>query len=110
MVVPGATVSVRRAPGSFGSVTSVSGTAMASHSSGMLARMEISVEMLKRTAALGGFDWSDAELEPIRPAVERLLAALGGLGALPLGDVGARAQDRGCWCGCAAGLRWPASG
>ena len=92
--MPGATVSVRRAPGSFGSVTSVSGTAMASHSSGMLARMEISVETLKRTAALGGFDWSDAELEPIRPAVERLLEALERLEALPLGDVEPTTQYR----------------
>src|SRR2546428_13287861 len=95
MVVPGATVSVRRAPGSFGSVTSVSGTAMASHSSGMLARMEISVEMLKRTAALGGLDWSDAELQPIRPAGERLLDAPERLGALPPGDLEPETQHRG---------------
>src|SRR4029450_10753154 len=76
IVVPGATVSVRRAEGSLGSVTKVSGTAIASHSSGMLARMEISVEWLKRAAALVGFDWSEADLEPIRPAVSRLLEAL----------------------------------
>jgi hypothetical protein len=51
----------------------------------MLARMEISVEALKRTAALAGFDWSDAELEAIRPAVQRLLESLAELGDLPLG-------------------------
>ncbi len=60
----------------------------------MLARMEISVELLKRTAALGGFDWSDAELEPIRPAVARLLEALERLEQLPLGDVEPTTQYR----------------
>ena len=60
----------------------------------MLARMEISVELLKRAAALGGFDWSDAELEPIRPAVERLLEALARLEQLPLGDVEPTTQYR----------------
>jgi len=60
----------------------------------MLARMEISVEMLKRTAALAGFDWSEAELEPIRPAVERLLEALARLEQVPLGDVEPTTQYR----------------
>ena len=60
----------------------------------MLARMEISVEMLKRTAALGGFDWSDAELEPIRPAVQRLLEALEQLERVPLGNVEPTTQYR----------------
>src|SRR2546427_3455081 len=40
---------------------------MASHSSGMLARMEISVEMLKRTAALGSARAAEAELMAGRP-------------------------------------------
>ena len=60
----------------------------------MLARMEISVELLKRTAALGGFDWSDAELEPIRPAVERLLEALARLEQLRLDNVEPTMQYR----------------
>jgi hypothetical protein len=60
----------------------------------MLARMEISVELLKRAAALGGFDWSDAELEPIRPAVERLLEALARLEQLPLDNVEPTMQYR----------------
>ena len=94
IVVPGATVSVRRAPGSFGSVTSVSGTAIASHSSGMLARMEIGVDLLKRAAALAGFDWSEAELEPIRPAVERLLEGLRRLDDADLGDAEPTTQYR----------------
>ena len=60
----------------------------------MLARMEISVEMLKRTAALAGFDWSEAELEPTRPAVERLLEALARLEQVPLGDIEPTTQYR----------------
>jgi Asp-tRNA(Asn)/Glu-tRNA(Gln) amidotransferase C subunit len=60
----------------------------------MLARMEISVELLKRAAALGGFDWSEAELEPIRPAVERLLEALARLEQLPLDNVEPTMQYR----------------
>ncbi len=60
----------------------------------MLARMEISVAMLKRTAALAGFDWSESELEPIRPAVERLLEALARLEQVPLGDIEPTTQYR----------------
>src|SRR5262249_53204534 len=48
-------------------------------------RMEISLESLKRTAALAGFAWTDAELEAIRPAVQRLLESLGELERLDLG-------------------------
>ena len=94
IVVPGATVTVRRAAGSPGSATKVSGTAMASHSSGMLARMEISLESLKRTAALAGFAWTDAELEAIRPAVQRLLESLGELERLDLGAAEPTTQYR----------------
>jgi Asp-tRNA(Asn)/Glu-tRNA(Gln) amidotransferase C subunit len=60
----------------------------------MLAPMEISVETLKRMAAMGGFAWTDAELEPIRPAVERLLEALERLESLPLGDIEPTTQYR----------------
>ena len=49
----------------------------------MLAPMEIGVEAMKRMAAAGGFTWTDAELEPIRSAVERLLYALELLESLP---------------------------
>src|SRR5437899_10858252 len=94
IVVPGATVTVRRTAASRGSATKVSGTAMASHSSGMLARMEISVESLRRAAALGGFAWNDAELEAIRPAVQRLLESLEQLEHLPLGAVEPTTQYR----------------
>jgi hypothetical protein len=38
---------------------------------------------MKRMAAAAGFAWTDAELEPIRPAVERLLEGLERLESLP---------------------------
>jgi Asp-tRNA(Asn)/Glu-tRNA(Gln) amidotransferase C subunit len=60
----------------------------------MLARMEISVESLRRTAELGGFAWTDAELEAIRPAVQRLLEALEQLERLPLGAIEPTTQYR----------------
>jgi hypothetical protein len=60
----------------------------------MLARMEIGVEGMKRMAAAGGFAWSDAELESIRPAVERLLDALERLERVPLGEVEPTTQYR----------------
>ena len=60
----------------------------------MLARMEISVESLRQTAALCGFEWSDAELEAIRPAVERLLESLEQLERLALGSVEPTTQYR----------------
>src|SRR2546426_11590291 len=78
IVVPGATLSVRRSA-SPGAWRIVSATAMASHSSGMLAPMEIGVETLRRMAALGGVVWSRAQLQAIRPDAERLLERLGRL-------------------------------
>jgi Asp-tRNA(Asn)/Glu-tRNA(Gln) amidotransferase C subunit len=60
----------------------------------MLARMEIGVPTLQRMAAVAGFAWSDAELEAIRPAVERLLEALARLEHVPLGAVEPTTQYR----------------
>ena len=60
----------------------------------MLARMEISVESLRRTAALGGFAWTDAELEAIRPAVQRLLASLAEMEQVSLGAIEPTTQYR----------------
>jgi Asp-tRNA(Asn)/Glu-tRNA(Gln) amidotransferase C subunit len=60
----------------------------------MLARMDISVESLRRTAALSGFAWTDAELEAIRPAVQRLLESLEQMEQLPLGAVEPTTQYR----------------
>ena len=60
----------------------------------MLAPMEIDVESMKRMAVLGGFAWTDAELEPILPAVQRLLEALERLESLPLGQIEPTTQYR----------------
>jgi hypothetical protein len=60
----------------------------------MLAPMEIGLEGMKWMAAAGGFAWTDAELEPIRPAVERLLDALDRLESLPLEDLEPTTQYR----------------
>src|SRR2546425_812919 len=87
IVVPGATLSVRRDATSTGSWRTVSATAMAPHSSGMLARMEIDVETLRRMAAFGGVAWTDAGLESLPPAVERLLAMPERLEAVPIGEL-----------------------
>src|SRR3989442_9130045 len=86
IVVPGATLSVRRSA-SPGAWRIVSATAMASHSSGMLAPMEIGVETLRRMVALGGFVWTDAQLESIPPAAERLPRMLERLEGGPIGDL-----------------------
>src|SRR2546428_12637202 len=84
--VAGGSASVRRGAGSRGSVRIVRGTAMPPPSSGMLAPMGISLDTLKRMSRLAGFDWSDAELEAIRPAVTRTLDLLAGPGPVPLPD------------------------
>lgn len=60
----------------------------------MLAPMEIGVEGMRRMAAAGGFAWTDAELEPIRPAVERLLDALERLESVLLGAIEPTTQYR----------------
>jgi len=43
---------------------------------------------------LAGFDWSDAELEAIRPAVTRTLELLAGLEQVPLANVEPTTQYR----------------
>lgn len=60
----------------------------------MLPPMEISLDTLKRLTCLGGFDWSDAELEAIRPTLERTLDLLARLEALPLGEIEPTTQYR----------------
>ena len=60
----------------------------------MLAPMEIGLDDMKRIAAAAGFAWTDAELEPIRPAVERLLQALERLEGLPLEELEPTTQYR----------------
>ncbi len=60
----------------------------------MLPLMEISLETLKRVTRLAGFDWTDAELEAIRPTVERTLDLLARLETLPLADIEPATQYR----------------
>ena len=42
---------------------------------------------LRAAARLAGFDWTDADLEAIRPMVEASLRLLAGLEELPIADV-----------------------
>ncbi|MFQ5829072.1 MAG: hypothetical protein ACE5JD_07950 [Candidatus Methylomirabilia bacterium] len=46
----------------------------------------VTVEALKRVAALQGYAWSDSDLEAIRPAVERILSQLEKFAALALNE------------------------
>jgi len=56
--------------------------------------MEVSLDALKRARRLAGFDWNDAELEAIRPAVARALDLLARLESLPLANVEPTTQYR----------------
>lgn len=47
----------------------------------------IELETLRRMARLAGFDWSDAELEAVRPTLQRTVEMLRQLESLPLADV-----------------------
>lgn len=61
----------------------------------MLAAMTaLTLEALRHLATLAGFAWSDAELEAIRPEVERALAGLERLEALGLGGAEPTVQYR----------------
>ena len=60
----------------------------------MLPPMEISLETVKRLTRLAGFECTDAELEAIRPMMERMLDLLARLETLPLADVEPTAQYR----------------
>ena len=60
----------------------------------MLPPMEINLDTMRRVTRLAGFEWSDAELETIRPTVERTLELLARLETLPLGDVEPATQYR----------------
>lgn len=54
----------------------------------------IDLETMRRVAGLAGFEWSDAELEAIRPLVDASLRMLAGLETLPLDDVEPTTQYR----------------
>jgi Asp-tRNA(Asn)/Glu-tRNA(Gln) amidotransferase C subunit len=54
----------------------------------------IDLETMRRVAGLAGFEWSDAELEAIRPLVDASLRMLVGLETLPLDEVEPTTQYR----------------
>jgi Asp-tRNA(Asn)/Glu-tRNA(Gln) amidotransferase C subunit len=56
--------------------------------------MEIDLDSMRSTARLAGFDWSDVELEALRPILERTLALLAQLEALRLSDLEPATQYR----------------
>ena len=60
----------------------------------MLPPMEIDLDRMRRAVRLAGFDWSDAELEAIRPILERTLALLAQLEALRISDLEPATQYR----------------
>ncbi len=60
----------------------------------MLPPMEISLDTLQRITRLAGFEWTEAELEAIRPTLARTLDLLARLEALPLADVEPATQYR----------------
>jgi Asp-tRNA(Asn)/Glu-tRNA(Gln) amidotransferase C subunit len=60
----------------------------------MLARMDIDSATLKRVARLAGFEFTDADLDTIRPALERALDGLARLEALPVASVEPTIQYR----------------
>lgn len=48
---------------------------------------DLDVDTLRRAARLAGFDFAAADLEPLRPAIERTLEALGRMERLGIGSV-----------------------
>jgi Asp-tRNA(Asn)/Glu-tRNA(Gln) amidotransferase C subunit len=54
----------------------------------------LDLDTLRRLATLGGFTWSESELEAIRPALERALAGLERMERLPLAEVEPTTQYR----------------
>ncbi len=54
----------------------------------MLPRMaELTPGLMRRMAALAGYDWTEEELNALAPLVERSLALVDKLESLPLQDV-----------------------
>jgi Asp-tRNA(Asn)/Glu-tRNA(Gln) amidotransferase C subunit len=56
--------------------------------------MEIDLDTLRRMTRLSGFDWSDAELEAVRPALARALELLARLETMPLREIEPATQYR----------------
>src|SRR5512132_1696516 len=98
IVVPGGRLSSRRAPASRGSVRMTRETAMPGHCNlpplgpaAMLRAMDrtptLDLDTLRCFARVAGFDWSDEELERLRPAIEASRRILGALESAPVADV-----------------------
>jgi hypothetical protein len=61
----------------------------------ILARMErLGLDAIRTLARLHGFEWTDAEIEAIRPAAEASLAMLARLRAIDLGPADPTTQFR----------------
>jgi Asp-tRNA(Asn)/Glu-tRNA(Gln) amidotransferase C subunit len=54
----------------------------------------LSLEAMRELAALNGFQWTDAELEALRPALERVMGLLARLEGLALEAVEPSVQHR----------------
>ena len=54
----------------------------------------VTLDAMRSAMRLAGFAWSDAELEVLRPGLERALASLDELERLPLGDTEPTTQYR----------------
>jgi hypothetical protein len=50
-------------------------------------KQPVDLDALRGSARVAGFDWTDAQLEAIRPMVGAALRLLASLEDLPLGDV-----------------------
>ena len=55
---------------------------------------ELTVDAIRALARLQGFEWTDAEIEAIRPSAEAALATLGRLRAVDLGAADPTTQFR----------------
>jgi hypothetical protein len=86
-LVPGGALVVRVAVGSRESVRIVSDVVTGFDCSMLPPMTTTPLDTLRRIAALAGYSWTDAELEALRPAVERALESLERLEDVPLGDV-----------------------
>jgi Asp-tRNA(Asn)/Glu-tRNA(Gln) amidotransferase C subunit len=55
---------------------------------------ELPISVMRRMAALAGFEWTDEELEALRPTVERSLAVIEKLQSVPLAETEPATQFR----------------
>ena len=60
----------------------------------MLAPMDIDLVTLKTVARLAGFEFTDTELEALRPGLERALEQLARLEHLPVSSIDPATQYR----------------